>query len=382
VADARRPAPRACIFVVAVAFVVGCRTAPPSPQLVAWDEPGAPAIVVDDEERALWEEARRGLADLEKTQLLVADPKLAAYLASVLARLLPVALPAAAPVAEVRVLRSVDRQAGALANGTILITTSNLAALEDEAQLAGVLGHEVAHVLGRDMVRRTRYAAVTHSTVERMRLARSLEEAADRHGLVLMRRAGYDPRQMIGALALIEADDAASRSAIPQWESHPYVADRMATLRREIGPISESEVVRGRERYEAAIADVLLLAADDELDARRFDRARLAIDRYLRLHPDSGRGHLLLAEWARLTERDGRRSALARQNYERAVELAPEDPATVRALAVLYREDGDHVRARVLFAKYLRLARDAPDRRLVQRYLDGDGSVQSGEGAR
>jgi predicted Zn-dependent protease len=366
-----------------VAFAAGCRTAPPLPQVVAWDEPGASGIVEDDEERALGEEARRGLADVDKAHLWFADPRLAAYLASVLARLRPGTLPAAAPDSEVRVVRSVDRQAGALANGTIVITTSYLAALEDEAQLAGVLGHELAHVLGRDMLRRTRYAAVSHSTVERMRLARSREAAADRHGLELMRRAGYDPRQMVGALALIEADDAATRSKIPQWESHPDVADRLSTLRHEIGATSESETVRGRERYEAAIVDVLLVAADDELDARRLNRARLAIDRYLRIRPDSGRGYLRLAEWARLTERDGRRSALARQNYERAVELAPDDPATVRALAVLYREDGDHERARVLFAKYLRLARDAPDRRLVQRYLDGgNGSVQSDDGAR
>jgi predicted Zn-dependent protease len=366
-----------------MALGVGCPSVPPSPQVVAWDEPGASAIVVDDEERALRDEARRGLAELEKAQLVVTDTKLSAYLASVLARLLPGSLPAGAPVPEVRAVSSIDRQAGALANGTIVVTTSYLASLEDEAQLAGVVGHELSHVLGRDLVRRLRYAEVSRSTVARMRLARSIEEAADRHGLELMRRAGYDPRQMIGALALIEADDTASRSAIPQWESHPYVADRLATLRREIGAVSESEVVRARDRYEAAIVDVLLLAADAELDARRLDRARAAIDRHLRIRPDSGRGYLLLAEWARLTERDGRRSALARQSYERAVELAPDDPPAVRALAVLYREDGDHHRARALFAKYLRLARDAPDRRLVQRYLDGrDGSVETGDGAR
>jgi predicted Zn-dependent protease len=365
-----------------VAFAVGCRTVPPVPQVVGWDEPGASGIVVDDEERALREEARRTLADLEKTQLLLADAKLTAYLASVLARLRPGELPAAAPTSDVRVLRSVDRQAGALGDGTILVTTSYLAALEDEAQLAGVLGHELSHVLSRDIVRRARYAGVSRSTVERMRLARSVEEIADRRGLAIMRRAGYDPRQMIRALELIEADDVASRSPMPQWESHPFVADRIATLRREIGAVSESEVVRNRERYDAAIADVLLVAADGELEARRLDRARAAIDRHLRIRPDSGPGYLRLAEWARLTERDGRRSALARQSYERAVELAPNDPATVRALAVLCQEDGDHERARMLFAKYLKLARDAPDRRLVQRYLEGrDGSLQTGHGA-
>jgi tetratricopeptide (TPR) repeat protein len=184
----------------------------------------------------------------------------------------------------------------------------------------------------------------------------------------LGRRRHADPRR----------EWAAHESSLQPARKLPLVAERLATLRGEIGSVSESEVERAQDRYEAAIVDVLLLAADAELDAGRLDRARAAIDRHLRLRPDSGRGHLLLAEHARLTEREGRRSAVARRHYERAVELAPDDPATVRALAVLYREDGDHARARALFARYLRMAKDAPDRRLVERYLKGgDGAVQS-----
>jgi predicted Zn-dependent protease len=368
-------------LLVVVAVAVGCPTAPPAPQVVAWNEPGAAGIILDDEERDLREKARFVVVELEKAQLLVVNVQLAGYLNGVLTRLLPGGLPADAPPLEVRVVSAVDRTAAALANGTIIITTSYLAVLEDEAQLAAVLGHEVAHVLGRDMARQTRYSTVSHSTVERMRLSRSLEETADLRGLGLMRRAGYDPRQAIRALSLVEADDSASRIGVHAWESHPFVAERMATLRGEIGSVSESEVVRAQERYESAIVDVLLLAAEAELDARRLDRARLAIDRHLRLRPNSGRGHLLLAEHARLTEREGRRSPVARQRYERAVELAPDDPATLRALAVLYREDGDHVRARALFTRYLQVAKDPPDRRLVQRYLaGGDGSTQRGDG--
>ncbi len=86
----------------------------------------------------------------------------------------------------------------------------------------------------------------------------------------------------------------------------------------------------------------------------------------------------MLAEHARLTEREGRRSATARRHYERAVELAPEDPDAVRALALLCREDGDLERARPLFATYLRVAPQAPERKLIERYLAGaSGSAAS-----
>ena len=57
------------------------------------------------------------------------------------------------------------------------------------------------------------------------------QEGADETGLALIRRAGYDPREMLATLALIEADDMAGRGAVFAWESHPYIRDR----RRKLG---------------------------------------------------------------------------------------------------------------------------------------------------
>jgi len=355
----------------ALALVVGagCHVAPPVPHVPAWVDPAAGAV--DDDERELWTKSKEALAALDAAGLIVSDPKLSAYLTDVLTRLVPASLPPGVPAPEVRVVSNVDRQALVLPNGTILVSTSYLAVLENEAQLAGLLGHELGHFIGRHALVGKRYAAVSTSTVERMRLARSLEEEADETGLALIRRAGYDPREMLATLALIEADDMAGRGAVFAWESHPYIRDRRRKLGSELGPAVASEATRNPDRYEEAIADLLLIAAQQELDARRPERARAAIERHLRHRPESGRSHLLLAEYARLTERDGRRSAAARQHYERAVELAPDDPEAVRALAFVYREDGDLERARPLFATYLRLAPRALDRKLIERYLVG-----------
>jgi predicted Zn-dependent protease len=44
------------------------------------------------------------------------------------------------------VIESADLNAAALPDGTVLVNTGLLAALENEAQLAFVLGHEIAHV--------------------------------------------------------------------------------------------------------------------------------------------------------------------------------------------------------------------------------------------
>jgi tetratricopeptide (TPR) repeat protein len=354
-----------------IALGAGCHMAPPAPKIPGWVDPAAQTTVVGDEEREMWAQSSQALAELEAQGFIVSDPKASAYLAGILTRLLPGSLPASAPTPGVRIVRSVDRQASSLANGVILVSTSYLAALANEAQLAGLLGHELGHFLARDSLVQKRYAQLSTSTVERMRLARSLEEAADRTGLALMRHAGYDPREMAGMLAVVQADDMAGRGPVSAWESHPYIPDRLNTLRRSVGAVAASETTINREPYEDAMADLFLVAAQGELDARRLARARAAIERHLLIRPASGHGYFLLAEHARLTEPDGRRSAIARRNYERAVELAPNDPDAVRALALLYREDGDLERARPLFATYLRVAPQAPDRKLIERYLAG-----------
>jgi len=352
---------------VAALLAAACAAVPRVPPTPGWDQLRDDEVVVDELERTMWERSVQSLAPLRP--LLIADPRLDTYVQRVLTRITPGPLPTGAPTPAVHIIRASDRFAAALPNGAILVTTSYLAALDNEAQLAGLLGHEVAHFLGRHAFIERRYAATSSSTVLRMRLSRKHEDAADAAALALVRRAGYDPREVVAMLALAEEDDQAGRTAVPEWEGHPYMADRLQTLRRDLAGIDATGTVVGRETYEEAIADILVVAAEAELASRHFDRARTIIDRHLRLRPASGRGYFLLAEHARMTEPDGYRSPTARHHYERAVELAPRDPDAVRALGLLYRETGDHERARPLFRTYLRIAGAAPDRKLIERYL-------------
>jgi predicted Zn-dependent protease len=353
--------------VVTWLLAAACARVPQVPPTPGWHELGDGEVVVDDLERSMWERSAQGLAPLRP--LFVEDVALRGYVAGVLARITPAPLPAGAPRPLVHVVRAGERFAAALPNGVIVVTTSYLAALDNEAQLAALLGHELAHFLARHAFIEKRYAATSSSTVRRMRLSRAHEEAADELALVLVRRAGYDPRELLAMLALAQEDDMAGRTPFPEWEGHPYMADRLRTLEREVAGLDATGTVVGREAYEAAIADVLVVAAEAELEARHFDRARAIIDRHLRLRPESGRGYFLLAEHARLTAPEGHRSPAVRRNYERAVALAPRDPGAVRALALLYYETGDHTRARPLFETYLRIAPAAADRKLIERYL-------------
>jgi len=353
--------------------LAGACASPPTPPVVeAWHGPSGAEIVVDEDERALWAEAREGLAVLEEEGLLVGDEALEGYLNSLVESLLPGPLPEAAPTPEAYVVRAVRRNASSSPAGGIFVSTGYLAALENEAQLASVLGHEVAHFLARDSVAEERFARVNASTVDRMRLSREREERADRVGLELMLAAGYEPREAIRMLDLIRLEDQSAPGSVPQWESHPFVPERIRQVKKAIRNARRGNGRLETERYEEAIADVLVIEAELELEALLLDRAEASIARYLRLRPRSSRGHYLKAELARLTSPEGRRSPAARLSYERAVDLSPEDPDALRALGLLCHEDGDSTRAIELLSRYLSIAPDAADRGIIERYIAND----------
>jgi hypothetical protein len=108
----------------------------------------------------------------------------------------------------------------ALANGTVVLHSGMLTMLENEAQLAAVLGHEIAHAIQEHTYRQSQYhkkaltalrigaavgaayggraiadlANLTEAAI-RNGYSRSLENQADRIGAEYMMAAGYDPRE-------------------------------------------------------------------------------------------------------------------------------------------------------------------------------------------
>lgn len=157
-----------------------------------------------------------------------------------------------------------DRQtvnAFALPGGQIFITQALYSLLETEGQLAGVLGHETGHVLGRHSAQQIakgqmlqglvgaatvagsdasdggRTAQAVSSMVANMlqlKYGRGDELEADKLGLTLMHRAGYDPRAMIGVMKILEkASGGLSRQ--PEFAStHPNPGNRIQQIEDEL----------------------------------------------------------------------------------------------------------------------------------------------------
>lgn len=169
---------------------------------------------------------------------------------------------------KVSLIRKNEANAFCLPGGKIVVYTGILPLTENDAGLATVLGHEVAHATAEHVAERIERehltavaaaiiaggVAVTPAQFLRIQallgvgaglpFSRSQESEADHIGLVYMARAGYDPRQ---ALAFWKRMQRASQGREPPefLSDHPSDAHRVARVH---GWLPEAERAYRRPR--------------------------------------------------------------------------------------------------------------------------------------
>jgi hypothetical protein len=259
-----------------------------------------------------------------------------------------------------------DQNAGALVDGTLLLDLSLLVRLVNEAQLAFILSHEVVHVVRRHVLLGHRYEALTASHVDRMNLSRKLEAEADRTALDLLWKAGYDAHEAIPALGHLGPDP---EIAVRAWRSHSEQGERLTDLRLALAARPFAEGAKREAAFQAAIDGIRLMAAARELEADRPDSALDLVGQHLRRRPESGPAYALRARIARAKDPENARSTAVLRDLETAVELAPRDADSLRALALLLRDSGEQARSNALLLRYLDARPEAVDRKIIERYL-------------
>ena len=106
------------------------------------------------DEQALWERAREEEKKLLENARLYQDPLLDSYLEQIVTRLNPPGMAANPELRyKVRVVEDPTLNAFAYPHGSLYVHTGLLARLENEDELATVLGHEMTHVENRHMLR-------------------------------------------------------------------------------------------------------------------------------------------------------------------------------------------------------------------------------------
>jgi predicted Zn-dependent protease len=221
-------------------------------------------ILTFDDERSLGEQAAPGLT--REFGGATSSPALQSYLREVGLRL----------VAQVRDTRYRDGlaweftlldseviNAFALPGGKVFISRGLLSRMTNEAQLAAVLGHEVAHVTAQHTARRVSQSMIAGGIIQGvaaaaggegsaasellpalnvagtlviMKFGRDEESQADSLGMAYMTGAGYNPVGMLQLMQILKEASGGSRQ--PEWMStHPLPDTRIRRIAQELsGP--------------------------------------------------------------------------------------------------------------------------------------------------
>jgi predicted Zn-dependent protease len=157
----------------------------------------------------------------------------------------------------------------ALPGGPVFITEGLLRLLKTEGELAGVLGHEIGHVLARHSAEHLAKQQLTQGLVGavavgsgdysaaqmaqmvggiiNMKYGRDDEIESDALGVRIMAEAGYDPRSMLRVMDVLAS--ASSGSSQPEFLStHPNPGNRSEEIKAAIAKRFPGGVPEGLKR--------------------------------------------------------------------------------------------------------------------------------------
>lgn len=162
----------------------------------------------------------------------------------------------------IKVVDSDVINAMALPGGFFYVNSGLILAADDEAELAGVMAHEIAHVAARHTTRQltraqfanymslplifigggiglaAREAAGIGLPITFLKFSRSFEAEADYLGIQYMYKAGYDPNEFVNFFEKVQAQEKKKPGSMAKvFADHPQTPDRIAKSQEEIATI-------------------------------------------------------------------------------------------------------------------------------------------------
>lgn len=159
----------------------------------------------------------------------------------------------------------------ALPGGQIFITAALFGQLETEGQLAGVLGHEIGHVVGRHSSEQMAKAMLTQGLAQaggallydpsnptvaaqlpqvvaqltNMKYGRGDELESDRLGVRFVGQAGYDPRALLRVMEILAAAGGGTERQPEFMSTHPNPGNRIERINEAIAATYPNGVPAG-----------------------------------------------------------------------------------------------------------------------------------------
>lgn len=289
----------------------------------------------------------------------------------------------------VHALRTPWFNASVAPNGMMQIWSGLLLRVDNEAQLASVIGHEMAHYLQKHAIAQLRDAqsrsafgqllgaalggvgaiAQIALLAGQLGFSRDQEREADRIGIILMAKAGYDPREAARVWANLRAEAVASgedpaKSSV-MFATHPDSGERERTLASLAG---ERGGETGLDTWRTRIDPHLLMLIEDELRRGQYAESLVLFGRLIARDGETGRLLYARGEVYRLRGGEGDLDR-AVADFSSATTRSDAPAATFRSLGLCLRAAGSDAAAAQSFVRYLELAPAAPDADMIRTYL-------------
>ncbi len=229
----------------------------------------------------------------------------------------------------IKIIDSDDVNAFALPGGFFYVNSGLVLAAENEAELAGVMAHEIAHVAACHAARgQTRGSLAQLATIPLifvggglgygvaqaasfalpvtfLKFSRGFEAEADFLGLEYLYKTGYDPESFISFFEKIQAKEKNKPGFLAKtFDSHPLTPDRVEKAQKEIAAVlpPRNEYVVDTSEFQEVKTRLAALGSRRQLDKKDADQPTL---RRTTRGPDKGKGKTDDEDRPTLQRRDG-----------------------------------------------------------------------------
>lgn len=308
---------------------------------------------------------------LEKNNFLLHDKKLNTYISDIGNRVLAQSSKARLEFT-FSIFNSSAINAFATPGGYIYINKGLITTVENEAQLAGVIAHEIAHANSRHVAsiieksQKLNIAmlaaiiagaflggggeataaiaafSVAGATSMSLKYQREHEEEADRLGIGYLVNAGYYPQAMLEFLKIIKQYDFLSKTIPSYLKTHPGTDDRIFYLDSTI-----QTQYRNSKGYPNVVGNFIRMQSLVIQDSEDLKRRSRQLSKALQNKPQDVDMLYALA----MTENQLGNTNTSLENLNQALAISPQDEDILIAAGLIYLKTGDAAKARPLLIK-------------------------------
>lgn len=344
-------------------------------------------------EAELWYGMDQAEKDIRQSPYLLRDAALNNYVREVLCRVTE----QHCPFIRLYIVNVPVFNASMAPNGVMLLFTGALLRMQDEAELAILLGHEFAHYKQRHSLQQWQSAKRTTAFLATfgvltwaggvgiaggiaqmagfanlMQFSRESERESDRIGFSITAEKGYDPEAGARIWQRIQREEEAEpnyrkkRTAV--FASHPKTVERLADMQLAAKPFAGKASERHQTRYAAAIKPFLNEWLEAELDKRTYYASIQVFNEHL---PQANASDLGLYEfylgeaYRRRNLNDDRSKAEA--YYAQSVSRNEPPSAAFREHGLALKRQGKNVEALTYLKRYLAQTPNASDRLFIEK---------------